>query len=318
MHASWAAYFKNVEAGLAPGAAFTPPPGMQPSFVPTAAPAGAGASPAALEKLVRERIALSHLVRAYQTRGHEVATLEPLGLRNRPIAHVRELGHAAYGFTDADLDRAFDVSGIEGFSGFLGMGGAGAPAMTLRALLARLQSVYCGHVGWEYMHIADREKCNWIREHCEVAAPAEPSKEKRMQIFDRLAHAVLFESYLANKFNTAKRFGLEGCEALVPGLKALIDVATEKGVNSIVFGMPHRGRLNVLVNVIRKPMEQVRRGGARARARRAAPFAHTHPSPAPPPRRPAVSSSASSWARTWTSKSTRRRCSLATGRAAAT
>ncbi len=257
MHASWAAYFRGVDAGLAPGAAFTPPPGLQPGFVGAAAPSGA--SPAAAERLVKERLGLAHLVRAYQARGHEVANLDVLGLRNRPLSSVPELDYRTYGFSEADLDRSFDFGkGLEGFSGFLGASTSAhgsSPAITLRALLARLQATYCSTIGWEYMHISNAEKQNWVRERCELAQAPVLSKAAKLQIYDRLAHSTMFEQYLANKFNTAKRFGLEGCEALVPGLKALVDKATEKGVESIVFGMPHRGRLNVLVNVIRKPME---------------------------------------------------------------
>lgn len=105
------------------------------------------------------------------------------------------------------------------------------------------------------MHILERDKCNWLRERIEKFKEQAYPKEKRLQIFDRLAYADIFERFLAQKFNTAKRFGLDGAEALIPGLKAMVDRSTEIGVNSVVFGMPHRGRLNVLVNVIRKPME---------------------------------------------------------------
>jgi 2-oxoglutarate dehydrogenase E1 component len=171
---------------------------------------------------------------------------------------VSELDYRQYGFTEADLDRTFDAQGVAGFAGFLGAE-AGGRSVTLRTLLARLQVTYCGTVGWEFMHISDREKANWIRERCELVAPPEQGKAKRLQIYDRLAHSVMFEQYLANKFNTAKRFGLEGCESLVPGLKAMVDTASLAGVESVVFGMPHRGRLNVLVNVIRKPMENLLR-----------------------------------------------------------
>ena len=89
------------------------------------------------------------------------------------------------------------------------------------------------------------------------SAPLPPAK--RRHIFERLAYADMFERFLAQKFNTAKRFGLEGAESLIPGLKAMVDRSTELGAKSIVFGMPHRGRLNVLVNVIRKPMEKLLR-----------------------------------------------------------
>ena len=212
-----------------------------------------------MEKLVQERLGLVHLVSAYQSRGHEVANLDVLGLRNRPLSSVADLDFKTYGFTEADLDRSFDFGrGGDGMVGFLGASASAHGAnstITLRSLVARLQATYCGSIGWEYMHISDREKQNWLRERCELAQPPTLTKQKSLQIYDRLAHSTLFEQYLANKFNTAKRFGLEGCESLVPGLKALVDRATEKGVESIVFGMPHRGRLNVLVNVIRKPME---------------------------------------------------------------
>jgi 2-oxoglutarate dehydrogenase E1 component len=105
------------------------------------------------------------------------------------------------------------------------------------------------------MHIISRDKCNWLRERIEQfkVEPLPPAKKK--QILDRLCYADTFERFLAHKFNTAKRFGLEGAESLIPGMKAMVDRVTELGVNGVVFGMPHRGRLNVLVNVIRKPME---------------------------------------------------------------
>lgn len=254
---SWDAYFKGVDAGAPPGSAFTAPPERGAAFAPSPR---RDVSDASVERIVHERLALAHLIRAYQARGHEVAVLEPLGLRNRPLASVSELDYTSYGFREADLDRTFEMKGVEGFSGFLGAtggggGGSSSTSITLRGLLARLKATYCGTTGWEYMHMSNRDKCNWVREHCEVASPPPLSKAKVMQIFDRLAYSVQFEAYLANKFNTAKRFGLEGCEALVPGLKALVDTSTEGGVQSIVFGMPHRGRLNVLVNVLRKPME---------------------------------------------------------------
>ncbi len=266
MHKSWDVYFRNVEAGLAPGVAFVPPPSIQPGFAATAAAASAAAGPgassaavssAAIERQITERLALSHLIRAYAVRGHEVAVLDPLNLHNRAITAVSELDYRVYGFTEADLDRTFDMRGVEGIKGFLGSGGGDGTMITLRSLIQRLQATYSSTIGWEYMHLQSREKLNWLRERVELSRPPEYSKAKRMQIFDRLAYSDHFERYLANKFNTAKRFGLEGCEALIPGLKALTDRATELGVSSVTFGMPHRGRLNVLVNVIRKPMEQL-------------------------------------------------------------
>jgi 2-oxoglutarate dehydrogenase E1 component len=207
-------------------------------------------SAASIHHAVRERVALTHLIRAYQVRGHEVAVLDPLKLRNRLLSSVPELDYRGYGFTEADLDRSFDLTSVEGLKGFLGA----EIGITLRQLITKLQATYCTHIGWEYMHINSRERCNWLRERVELLEPKAFPAAKKMQIFDRLAYADHFERFLAKKFNS-KRFGLEGAEALIPGMKALVDRSTELGVNSVVLGMPHRGRLNVLVNVVRKPME---------------------------------------------------------------
>jgi hypothetical protein len=104
------------------------------------------------------------------------------------------------------------------------------------------------------MHIGNTDKCNWIRERVENPRWLHYDKEKKSHIFERLCFADTFENFLANKFNTTKRFGLDGGEAVVPGLKDAIDRASELGAHSFVIGMPHRGRLNVLANVMRKPM----------------------------------------------------------------
>jgi 2-oxoglutarate dehydrogenase E1 component len=121
--------------------------------------------------------------------------------------------------------------------------------------IEKLREVYLGKIGYEYMHIADREACNWLRDRIWHEKPM--SKEKKMSTLDRLAWADMFERFLAVKWAGAKRFGLEGCETLVPGMKALIDEAAEYGVRDVVIGMPHRGRLNVLSNVVRKPTSHI-------------------------------------------------------------
>ncbi|RHY35730.1 hypothetical protein DYB30_004632 [Aphanomyces astaci] len=107
------------------------------------------------------------------------------------------------------------------------------------------------------MHISDREKCNWIRTNLESLVKKDETKAKKLHILERLAFSVVFERFLGNKYNTTKRFGLDGGESLIPGLKYMIDRATELGMEHVVIGMPHRGRLNVLSNVIRKPIHQI-------------------------------------------------------------
>ena len=183
--------------------------------------------------------------------GHSLANLDPLGLDNRPAPI--ELDPALYGFTEADLDKEFYL-GTWRMSGFLS---EDRPVQTLRQVLARLKQAYCGSVGYEYMHIADREQCNWLRERIETPTQRAYSKRRKLIMLDRLAWADLFEAFLSNKYSAAKRFGLEGAETLIPGMKELIDRASELDVSTIVIGMPHRGRLNVLANVVRKPLSQI-------------------------------------------------------------
>mmetsp|Transcript_17505 Transcript_17505/g.25038 ORF Transcript_17505/g.25038 Transcript_17505/m.25038 type:complete len:850 (+) Transcript_17505:423-2972(+) len=129
--------------------------------------------------------------------------------------------------------------------------------VTLRMVLNQLQTTYCGTLGVEYMHINDPERCNWIRERVENPRFLKYDNEKKLHIYERLCFADTFENFLAHKFNTTKRFGLDGGEAIVPALKDGIDRASELGAHSFIIGMPHRGRLNVLANVMRKPMQLI-------------------------------------------------------------
>ncbi|KAL2896987.1 2-oxoglutarate dehydrogenase mitochondrial [Bienertia sinuspersici] len=200
---------------------------------------------------IQESMKLLLLVRAYQVNGHLKAKLDPLNLDNRQVPVA--LNPDFYGFTESDLDRDFFI-GVWKSSGFLS---ENRPVKTLRSILDRLEETYCGSIGYEYMHINDREKCNWLQERIETPTPVEYSKDRCKVMLDRLVWSTEFENFLANKWSTAKRFGLEGCEALIPGMKEMIDRSAELGVESIVMGMAHRGRLNVLGNVLRKPLHQI-------------------------------------------------------------
>ncbi|XP_002966013.2 2-oxoglutarate dehydrogenase, mitochondrial [Selaginella moellendorffii] len=211
----------------------------------------AASSPGLSGQTIQESMRLLLLLRAYQVNGHIKAQLDPLGLEQR--VPPQDLNPALYGFTDADLDREFFI-GVWRMSGFLS---ENRPVQTLRAILRRLEQAYCGSIGYEYMHIPDRDKCNWLRERIEQHVPSNYSREKQAIILDRLIWGTRFENFLAQKWTAAKRFGLEGCETLIPGMKELIDRAADLGVDSIVIGMPHRGRLNVLGNVVRKPLRHI-------------------------------------------------------------
>ena len=237
---SWAAYFGalTTEYASSPSAA-------------GALPAG-GLGSADLQSIIRDHAKVITLIRSYQVRGHHLARLDPLELGGGPTAPP-ECDPKYYGFTEADMERRFFI-GTGALQGFLGQGGG---VLSLRELVAKLQATYCGHIGIEYMHIANRDQCDWIRSHVEVERKALPA-EKKAQLLEQLAVATRFEAFLAVKEGKGeKRFGLEGCEALIPGLKTLIDTGVQRGLRHVVIGMPHRGRLNVLANVLHKPVESI-------------------------------------------------------------
>jgi len=250
VHSSWASFFSSAEGGAAVGEAYMSPPTLGTSAATKATPSST-TTPVSNLQSISDSMKLLLLIRAYQVRGHAIATLDPLNLdvRQEPA----ELKPSKYGFTDADMDRPIYVG--EGLiSGFLTNN---APQTTLRQVLTRLKEVYCGDIGIEYMHIQDREMCDWIREKFETSQHFTVPKEEKIKILERLSWADQFEGFLGLKYKTQKRFGLDGCESLIPGMKAMIDTAATNGVNQIVLGMPHRGRLNVLANVVRKPLPAI-------------------------------------------------------------
>mmetsp|Transcript_28108 Transcript_28108/g.83266 ORF Transcript_28108/g.83266 Transcript_28108/m.83266 type:complete len:1023 (+) Transcript_28108:280-3348(+) len=200
---------------------------------------------------IQESMKLIQLVRAYQTVGHFAAALDPLGMDARQPSPT--LDPTYYGFTEADMDRQFYI-GIWSQQGFLT---ESRPVRTLRELHAMLRATYCSTVGYEYMHIQDPLRRTWLQQRIELPTPPQPTQEEQLLLLDRLSWSSMFETFLAEKFKATKRFGLEGGEALIPGMTHLIDTAADLGVESVVMGMPHRGRLNVLANVVRKPLVQI-------------------------------------------------------------
>ena len=167
-----------------------------------------------------------------------------------------QLGIEYHGFSEVDLDRPLNFKGTStgGNKGYLEELASANQKSTLRLILKELRKTYCSTLGVEYMHIGDPRKVNWMRERIEKPHWLFYDQEKKQHIYERLCFADTFENFLAQKFNTTKRFGLDGGEAIVPALKDAIDRASELGAHSFVIGMPHRGRLNILANVMRKPM----------------------------------------------------------------
>jgi 2-oxoglutarate dehydrogenase E1 component len=134
---------------------------------------------------------------------------------------------------------------------------ASSSPLKLRNVIEVLKNAYCGGIGVEFMHIADMDQQNWIRDKFEKQDKFQHTKADILKMADRLVFACNFETFLATKYGVTKRFGLEGLEAMIPGFKAIIDTAAELGCENFTIGMPHRGRLNVLANVMHKPMEEI-------------------------------------------------------------
>ncbi|GAA2689704.1 2-oxoglutarate dehydrogenase E1 component [Actinosynnema pretiosum] len=182
------------------------------------------------------------LIDAYRTRGHLMADTDPLNYRQRKHQDLDVLSH---GLTLWDLDREFPVGGF-----------AGKERMRLRDILGVLRNSYCRTVGVEYMHILDPEERLWIQERVEVPHEKPPATVQKY-ILSKLNAAEAFETFLQTKYVGQKRFSLEGGETVIPLLDAVLDKAAEHELDEVVIGMPHRGRLNVLANIVGKPISQI-------------------------------------------------------------
>ena len=186
------------------------------------------------------------LINAYRVRGHLVADIDPLNAL--PIQYHPELDIETYGLTIWDLDREFITGGL-----------GGKESASLREILDILRRAYCGKVGTEYRHIQSKEQKVWIRERIrqEFVSPEPLGPETKKALLMRLIRAEQFERFLHTKYLGQKRFSLEGCETIIALLDQLVERAAEKGVEDITLGMAHRGRLNVLANVVGNFSERI-------------------------------------------------------------
>ncbi|HEY3638895.1 MAG TPA: 2-oxoglutarate dehydrogenase E1 component [Rhizomicrobium sp.] len=193
----------------------------------------------------RESIRAIQLVRAYRVIGHLAANLDPLNLVPKPA--LPQLDPAFYGFHESDLDRPIFINGVLGLE-----------TATLRQMVGILKRTYCGRIGYEFTHINDPEQKDWLQRRIEspntniVFTP-----EGKRSILYKLVEAEGFEKFCALRFVGTKRFGLDGGEAIVPALEQIIKRGGQLGMKEIVLGMSHRGRLNVLANVMAKPYRQI-------------------------------------------------------------
>jgi 2-oxoglutarate dehydrogenase E1 component len=234
----WRRYFEQLGNGDAPLIK------LRPSFRPRSifnppAPGGDGpGEPAALQDRVQR------LIRAYRVRGHLVAKVDPLG---QPRMRPPEIEPEFYGFTPAAMDKKFSAKSIF----------CDEP-LTLRHIIERMQNTYCRTIGVQFMHIDNFTIRRWLQERMErTQNRLKLSRDEQVRILTRLTDAVVFEEFIRKKFVGAKSFSLEGAESLIPLLDLAIEKAGDDGVEEIALGMAHRGRLNVLVNIIGKSPREI-------------------------------------------------------------
>ena len=257
-HASWTPAKEKIAAVLSS----TPPPEApapagkdkgKPSAAPASASAAASGKPAEGpvigEKEIRaatlDSVRALMLIRAFRIRGHLLADLDPLSLMESK--YHPELDPSTYGFTEKDFERPIFLDRV-----------LGRETATLREILTILHDTYCGRIGVEFMHIQDPDQKAWIQEKIEAGHNhTEFTPEGKKAILSRVTAADQFERFLHTKYTGTKRFGLEGGEALVPAIEQIIKRGGQLGINEVVIGMAHRGRLNVLANVMGKPFTAI-------------------------------------------------------------
>jgi 2-oxoglutarate dehydrogenase E1 component len=240
----WHQYFESLKNGDPPG-----PARLGPSFRPASLFHARPGPPLETEGFDEAKIAaLQHrvyrLVRHYRVRGHNIAAVDPLGLP-RPMPHELELDF--FGFSEGDMDRPVHCETLQSNRTF-----------TIRQILQQLRDTYCRSIGVQFMHIDNFGIRRWLQDRMESTRNRlELTREEQIRIFTRLTDAVAFEEFIRKKFVGAKSFSLEGCESLIPLLDLAIEKAAEQGIKEIVMGMAHRGRLNVLANVLGKSPRQI-------------------------------------------------------------
>jgi len=254
VHASWDSYFRGSAYQAAPGLGDSTRPNevslasMMPSLVGAGAAVAGSAPPSA--QVIDAHLAVQGTIRSYQVRGHLAAQIDPLGLNNMDRDEAREMIIRSVTIDEKDLDTVFQLPKTTYIGGK-------EKSLPLKEIIGRLEKVYCGSIGAEYMHINNLDQINWIRERLETPGALELATNEKRLLLARISRSIGFENFLAKKWSSEKRFGLEGVEMLIPCMKQVIDKSTTLGVECVVMGMPHRGRLNVLANVCRKPLEQI-------------------------------------------------------------
>jgi len=210
-----------------------------------AAEGGVAVTDDQIQRAVLDSIRALMLIRAYRIRGHLVANLDPLGIREE-TPHP-ELDPKTYGFSDSDMDRPVFIDNVLGLQ-----------VASMRQIVEIVKRTYCGTFALQYMHISNPEEAGWLKERIEgFDKEIRFTREGRKAILNKMVEAEGFEKFLHVKYMGTKRFGLDGGEALIPAMEQVIKRGGALGVRDIVIGMPHRGRLSVLANVLQKPYRAI-------------------------------------------------------------
>ena len=198
-----------------------------------------------VQRAVLDSLRALMIIRAYRIRGHLIANLDPLSMRDESM-HP-ELDPKAYGFTDADMDRPIFIDNVLGLQ-----------VASMRQIIEILKRTYCGTFALQFMHISNPQEAAWLKERIEgYGKEITFTKMGRRAILNKLVEAEGFEKFCHVKFMGTKRFGLDGGEALIPAMEQIVKRGGALGVKDIVIGMPHRGRLSVLANVMSKPYRAI-------------------------------------------------------------
>lgn len=206
---------------------------------------GVSLTDAQLQRAVLDSVRALMLIRAYRIRGHLIADVDPLQMRDQTV-HP-ELDPRSYGFSEADMDRPIFLDKVLGLE-----------MASMRQIMEIVKRTYCGTFALQYMHISDPEQAGWLKERIEgYGKEIAFTREGRKAILNKLVEAEGYEKFLHVKYMGTKRFGLDGGEALIPAMEQIIKRGGALGVKEIVIGMPHRGRLNVLANVMAKPYRAI-------------------------------------------------------------
>ena len=210
-----------------------------------AAEAGVSLTEAQVRLAVLDSLRALMIIRAYRIRGHLIADLDPLGMRD--IKPHPELDPASYGFAPSDMDRPIFIDNVLGLE-----------HATMNQIIALVRRTYCGTFALQYMHISDPEQAGWLKERIEgYGKEISFTQNGRKAILNKLVEAEGYEKFLHVKYMGTKRFGLDGAESLIPAMEQIIKRGGALGVEEIIIGMPHRGRLSVLANVMAKPYRAI-------------------------------------------------------------